>query len=204
MPLTAAEKMKRDRQRLKKKGLGDETKKNDTERKKQKRRSLTSTQLMVLREKERNNQRKCRSNVGNIFEENINDPTAVVLPVLVNHVQHYRKLLNVCQLIYLIVQESAKKLSRSLQEIKLSVYNRVQKKLLLYVRDDISWQSPGMKDYVIVKDKTRGKSKVQKSQEDEDSMLSKCANIHLKDKYSLDEELLQQMVRWDHWETMIQ
>ncbi|KAJ8868045.1 hypothetical protein PR048_031854 [Dryococelus australis] len=42
--------------------------------------------------------------------------------------------------------------------------------------------------------------------EDEDCMLSiceKCANIYHKDKYSLD-ELLQQMVRWDIWETMNQ
>ncbi|KAJ8889500.1 hypothetical protein PR048_008999 [Dryococelus australis] len=61
--------MKRCRKQLKKKGLGDEIKKE-----KKKCRSLTSAQLMMLREKERINQRKCRRNIGNLVEENINHP----------------------------------------------------------------------------------------------------------------------------------
>ncbi|KAJ8875943.1 hypothetical protein PR048_023851 [Dryococelus australis] len=71
--------MKRYWQRLKKKGFGDEMKKKDRERKKNE-----SAELMVLREKERINKRKCRSNIGNIFEENTNDPNSS------NATSHYK------------------------------------------------------------------------------------------------------------------
>lgn len=176
MPLTSAEKMTEYRKRLKEKGLSDEIKKKDRERKRLKRQSLTPAKLRIQREKEKLNQRKCRNKVRSSTEGNGDDAYGS------NTNSPYKSpatLKKAVKRVATCLPRSPRKCKKVVMELAAAhgvlvnaqqVKNQIQRLnpgteeavASFYVRDDISWQTPGMKDYVIVKNKEGGKCKMQK------------------------------------------
>ncbi|XP_033095864.1 uncharacterized protein LOC117100325 [Anneissia japonica] len=153
MPLTAAEKSKRYRDKLKERISPDEYKRRDRERKKKKRQGLSNRELKKLRAAQAENQRRYRQKVCekenlNCSAQSLGKATKRVIETLPKSPRKRSKLVKIlaekfaaCDTEVILAQSGCQGLPKSTLDAVTSHF----------CHDDISWQSPSRKDVIAIK-----------------------------------------------------
>ncbi|CAF1025968.1 unnamed protein product [Didymodactylos carnosus] len=158
--MTGAERTKRYRERLKQKGLHHQMKVKDQVRKRTKRWSLSVKGLNRLREQQKINQQRCRKSKADrqqqlmtnnqnssYVKSTLSKAVKKVIKALPNNPARQKQVLqSVGQTIGLFPKPIH-------QRTTLKTCDKVKDAAVtFYTRDDISWQAPGKRDYVVVRD----------------------------------------------------
>lgn len=158
MVLTAAEKQRLYRERLKAKGLYEKIKEKDRKRKVEKRQSLTAVQLKKMRLKEKINKQNCRRRIlqTSTFTEISPYKSPKTLSKAVCRVS--RALPSSPRKCLKVVKEIASKYIpqvKCLEQAKAATNRKVSQEIEncvsnFYQKNDISWQAPGKKDCITL------------------------------------------------------
>ncbi|CAF2039332.1 unnamed protein product [Rotaria magnacalcarata] len=168
MALSGAERNRRYREKQKTAGLGDILKENDRKRKQLARSKMSSSQLAVLRLRQQYSLRKFRT-------KSKLDPVCIPTTSSFKTVQSKAKALKIitnvlpknkskqCELVKKVAEDLnllkiEKKYDRAGQSLQINVKNKIYE---FYCRDDISYQAPGKRDTVTIKENGT-KTKLQK------------------------------------------
>ena len=168
MAITGAERNRRYREKKKAEGLSEIMKRKDRLRKQIARAKMSSTQLAALRLRQRENLRKFRAKSRT---DSIRVPTTSSFPTVQAKAKALKKFKNVLPKNKAKQHELIQTIATDLNLLKLEkTYERVQQSLPMsvksqiyefYCRDDNSYQAPGKRDVVTVKENGM-KQKLQK------------------------------------------